>query len=87
MASFTVSSFLPTLLCFGYFSHPPYPGCSLFGCETPANLPDLRMVIERSRRRVKPAQDGGEGGDTVTAARGRMGGAPGGMRGFGPGEE
>ncbi|CAN0553889.1 unnamed protein product, partial [Ectocarpus sp. 12 AP-2014] len=52
-----------------------------------ANLPDLRMVIERSRRRgkMKPSrgqekEEGEREGPVV--ARGRMAGAPGVMRGF-----
>ena len=55
------------------------------------------MVIERSRRRVKPAQELGKGeeereergggAEAVKAPRGRMGGVLGTMRGFSPGEE
>ncbi|CAN0201627.1 unnamed protein product, partial [Ectocarpus sp. 13 AM-2016] len=50
-----------------------------------ANLPDLRMVIERSRRRgkMKPSRGQEEGGgEGPVAVRGRMAGAPGVMRGF-----
>lgn len=57
------------------------------------------MVIERSRRRVKPAQElekGAEGREegggvavavATKAPRGRMGGVLGTMRGFSPGKE
>lgn len=64
-----------------------------------AKLPDLRTVIERSRRRPNPAQqdddDMGNVGDEREEAgvekrrvlvKGRMAGVQGGMRGFSPGK-
>lgn len=60
-----------------------------------AKLPDLRTVIERSRRRPNPAQQDDDDGDEREEAgvdkrwglvKGRMASVQGGMRGFSPGK-